>query len=354
MSLREINIEKVVAKAVRPLLNGHSNVAVSVAVTFKGMSSQYHFGELTHYKTKLPIPLNGKTRYEIGSISKTFTATLYAYAISKNVQVGSMTIGEVLSPVGVTWPADLSALQLNWLASYFSGLPEDNVSNTDRPPSQNYPYELSTMYTWITEQPIVISTPRVYAYSNLGWALLALSLPATVSPESSYEQLINSIILSPAGVDMPDTRFYTPSENHILPQGYGKKFEDAPPTQNTWPAYNGAGGLVSNLDDMLTWLEFNMGLLRECNLNGLLSDLQQPHATTSEGESIGLGWFLPKLELSGEKVDLVVKDGGVSGGTSWIGFTLDRSIGVVILCNFHPSPSVTQTGHKIIKELLTS
>src|SRR5262245_26190210 len=67
----------VVDRAVRPLLGEHSAPGVAVAVTVGGWSHVYCYGVAAR---ATGVPVTPDTVFEIGSISKTFTATLFCRA----------------------------------------------------------------------------------------------------------------------------------------------------------------------------------------------------------------------------------------------------------------------------------
>jgi beta-lactamase class C len=71
------NIEKVVAQAIRPVMQRYGVPGVAVGIVISGQSYVYDYG-VASKATGRPITRN--TLFEIGSVSKTFTATLASYA----------------------------------------------------------------------------------------------------------------------------------------------------------------------------------------------------------------------------------------------------------------------------------
>src|SRR4029078_4006477 len=107
---------------------------------------------------------------------------------------------------------------------------------------------------------------------------------------------------------------------------------------STWPALLGAGGIYSTIDDMLQWLQFNMGLTGSSSYIALLPTLQQIWFPSGKESGEGLGWFIRHLTIPlppfrGIKVPLIDKDGGTYGFHSWIGFLQGSTLGAVVLCN---------------------
>jgi D-alanyl-D-alanine-carboxypeptidase/D-alanyl-D-alanine-endopeptidase len=91
----------------------------------------------------------------------------------------------------------------------------------------------------------------------------------------------------------------------------------------------GAGGLLSSADDLLTYLAATIGLV-STPLAGALSATRVPELPfSSTGRSTGLAWGL--VERPGKS--LVVQAGGAAGYRSFIGYDPNRRVGVVVLSN---------------------
>ncbi|KAA2235426.1 class C beta-lactamase [Salinarimonas soli] len=69
-------IERVVAEAIRPVMEAHSLPGMAVAVTIDGQRHVFGYGVASRESGR---PVTESTLFEIGSVSKTFAATLAAY-----------------------------------------------------------------------------------------------------------------------------------------------------------------------------------------------------------------------------------------------------------------------------------
>jgi beta-lactamase class C len=84
---RPDRVATVVERAVRPLLAQHDVPGIAVAVTVGGRQRFFSFG-IASRETRQPV--NQDTLFEIGSVSKTFTATLATYAEA----AGRLSLGD--------------------------------------------------------------------------------------------------------------------------------------------------------------------------------------------------------------------------------------------------------------------
>jgi CubicO group peptidase (beta-lactamase class C family) len=296
-----------ITEAVQPLL-GREGVSAVVGISI-GNQSQLFFngkGELKAVNGEA-LTLDGDTLFAIGSISKTFDATLYAFENpSASAVLGSYTPATA-SPVG----SNYSDITLQSLATYSSGLPQDN-DHPVLPEGQKKPYTVVEMYDFLAENPFPIHPTQGYAYSNLGFALLGAAVAvAAGSNGENYESLLALLITTPLGIS-----FTTIDEvsSSLLPQSYaGNEPMGLGPNTVQYPAYDPAGGLVLSGNAFMTWMQFNMGLTGPANLLALLARTLTPSGvTTPASNDVCLAWFYSP------KSNLLFKDGGTLGFSSLV------------------------------------
>lgn len=281
-----------------------------------------YVGSIKSY-TNQPLTLGETTLFEIASISKTFCATLFAaFAATRPSLAGSMVSD--YHPLGtVPLGKKFEAMPLLSLANYTSGLPADPKDPHDQPRHLHPPYTVSDMYQYLSQ---IGWTPnpseQQYTYSNLGFALLGESLGPAIRSGDSYAQLIQDNVLQPLGFSSATMMFPTPPPLSQLPQGYKADGSPGGPGWGTFPAYFGAGGLITTPADLMIWLRFNMGLTGPSDMLSLLPALQTKSTTveTLNGSELGLSWFLTTVQTSSGPMDIVWKNGGLAGFTSYITF----------------------------------
>lgn len=319
-----------------------SGSGVTASAPARGL---YFFGNLVEdadHTTSLPLDAN--TSYEIGSVTKTFTATLLAILANANPFVLPIATNSYL-PLAVMNPAVPSYLgtptEIVQLANYTSGLVDVNLIETDTG-CAHVPdpcFLTSSMIANFSSTPVTFQPGSSFLYSDLGYALLSFALPringsTTTNPDSlqdEYETLLVNDVLRPIG--MPTSHMFDEAvDGPNLPLSYDDNGNIAVNHNTTWPAYFGAGGIVSSPAEMLTYLQFNLGLLNT-GLEPLLPLLQSPTTTvtTTSGGAIGLGWFIDTLP--GSSLKFINKNGGVSGFATQIDFTPSTGAGVVVMVN---------------------
>ncbi|HVP91022.1 MAG TPA: serine hydrolase [Terriglobales bacterium] len=282
--------------------------------------------------------LDGDTVFEIGSVTKVFTAALLADMVAR---------GEVKydDPVSKFLPATVKVpsrggkvITLVDLATQSSGLPRMPSNFTPKDPKNPYgDYSVQQMYDFLSSYHLTRDIGAQYEYSNLGVGLLghALALRAGMS----YEQLVTARILKPLG--MNDT-VITLSPRLRARLAIGHEPTGEPVANWDIPTLAGAGALRSTVNDMMKFLAANLDVKRS-GLPAALRDTHKArHATTTPGLSIGLGWHIRQLG----DVSVVWHNGGTGGYHSFIGFDERTRAGVVVLHN--SSGSIDDIGFHLV------
>jgi serine-type D-Ala-D-Ala carboxypeptidase/endopeptidase len=279
---------------------------------------------------------NADTEFEIGSITKTFTATLLA----DEDQAGRIRLDDPLAryaPPGIRVPGfDGRQILMVELADHTSGLPRVVPRFTP-------PLTADVMWRFVNNYRLSRPPGEQFLYSNLGFALLARAIARRES--ASEDQLYARIVTGPLG--MRDTAIMlSPAQHARLAQGYRPNGEPAPENAPTWPAFDGAGALRSTLNDMMRYLAFELGRT-DVAPRTLLPVLQQPRHAAGPYGSVGLGWQM-RERPDGAKT--IFKDGATPGYSTFMIFTPATASGAVILSNHRGCP-VQRMGGQIIGAL---
>ena len=291
----------------------------------------------------------GDTVYEIGSITKVFTAFLLADL----AQEGVLKLND---PIRVHLPPEVAAprsadkeIQLNHLATHRSGLPRlpANLPAISDDPYANYGED--RLYDFLKAHRLKWPVDTRYEYSNLGFGLLGHLLERASGKR--YEELIVRRIADPLG--MKDTRIVlTESMNARLAPPRDAK--GAPARNWHFQALAGAGALRSTVNDLLKFAAANLG---QGNPR-LTETLASCHASREadivpDRLRIGLAWHQSPVRAGGRWV--IWHNGGTGGYSAFIGFVKETGTAVVVLSN-GPPPAlgenpVDQVGFEILELL---
>ena len=272
-----------------------------------------------------PRPPDGDTVFEIGSITKVFTSTLLADLVLRE-ELGLDTPVQSLLGAEAQMPTrNGTEITLGDLATHSSGLPRlpDNLDPEDWA-NPYADYTVDRLYAFLSSHELGRGIGEAVEYSNVGYGLLGHVL--ALREGTDYETLVTERILEP--LQMADTAItLTPLLERRLAVGHDESLKPAA----NWDviALAGAGALRSTVNDLLTFVEVNLGL-RESPLQEAMERAHVPQRTDPElGMDIGLGWII--AEEGGRQ--FVWHNGGTGGYSSFIGFDPQAREGVAVLSN---------------------
>ncbi len=272
--------------------------------------------------------LDDQTRFEIGSISKTFTAHLLADAVARGELSLTQTLGELRAGDQFANP-HVATITLAELATHSSGLPR--MPNSPQAIQRlllqpNNPYrgtQRDEIWQFIRTQAAgdaPLQTRGRLAYSNLGAAALGQLTAGHL--RTDYADLIQTRLLMP--LQMQATSVHAPLE-HAEKMAQGHKENLRATSRWDLDAYAPAGGIWSNADDMLRYLQ--------AQLDGRAPGAALAHAThltaDENGMAMGLGWLI--AERDGRRIWW--HNGGTGGFRSFMAFDPQQQMGVVVLSN---------------------
>ncbi len=274
-----------------------------------------------------------ETLYEIASITKTFTGLLLAYAMIEK----DLNIDADIRPY---WPASAGGIDRNLppicfrhLATHRSGLPlwfpHKDQWYASEPDWDRLPFELNEMQKGFTREQFFQSLAQFHIettpgtetlYSNAGTNLLGYLLESIY--RRSFDQLLQDKILSP--LDMQST---TIRLSHVDPTrlARGTNAHGLPMPPRVEKEMNAEGGIISNLDDMLKYMEHHLTAKSPVTTYAHQRLLDEPDAYHN-----GLFWRIPPHQGGPRKL---VQAGGAYGTSSWITLIPERRTGIFIAVN---------------------
>lgn len=282
---------------------------------------------------ELPAELH---TYEIGSLTKTFTAALISKAISEGKVDLESKIDNYLSlPEGNEYPT------IQKLLTHTSGY---NGYYFESPMIINFLVGRNDFYG-ITKEMVLDKASELsmdkesydFTYSNFGYAVLGLVLESVY--DIDYKTLVNDFLQNELG--LTNTKISTGDGD--LGNYWDWKGGDA---------YLSAGAIISNISDMLSYaqiqLENNL-YFSECHKN-LETINATPKAYEAIGirmDEIGMSWIIDNEN------GIIWHNGGTGDFNSYLGFNSETGTAVVILSNLSPSYRIPATvlGAKLLTEL---
>lgn len=274
-------------------------------------------------------PLSANSVFEIGSITKTFTATVLADMAQKG-EVKLDDPVQTYAPAGLTVPSrNGKQITLRSLAEQNSGLPR--MPGNFAPSDLANPYKdygATQLQAFVSGYTLPRDPGESFEYSNLGVGLLGHVLATKAGV--SYETLVATRILKPLNMTMTGVALSPPMQAALV-----KGHNPAGAVVSNWDldALAGAGALRSNMTDMLKYLDANLGPPKN-DLERAMRLAQTP-SSTARGPKIGLNWI---TQTTPAGVEVVWHNGGTGGYGTYIGLDQKRGVGVVLLANTSGAP----------------
>jgi CubicO group peptidase (beta-lactamase class C family) len=268
-------------------------------------------------------PLSAKSVFEIGSITKVFTGILLAEMSLR----GELALED---PVQRHLPQEVKVpvrngqqIRLVDLSTHRSSLPR--LPANLLPPDVSNPYahySVEDLYEFLNGHELSRDIGSEGEYSNLAVGLLGHTLALVAGMD--YEGLVKDRILEPLGMTMSGITLSESMQDHLA-LGHGAGGDVVP----NWdlPTLAGAGALRSTAEDMLTFLEANIGK-PGTPLEEAMRLSHQPREDLG-GARIGLNW----ITRAGEDVTVVWHNGGTGGYRTFAGFDPEAERAVVVLTN---------------------
>ncbi|HEY6814007.1 MAG TPA: serine hydrolase [Croceibacterium sp.] len=274
---------------------------------------------------------DGASLFEIGSISKVFTALLLADMANK----GEVSLDDPAAkylPAGHRMPERGGRqITLRNLSQHTSALPRvpDNMPRGD-PEDPYADYTEEQLLAFLDGYELTRDIGVQHEYSNLGVGLLGYLLGRAAGKD--YETLLAERITGPLG--MGDT-VVTLRQGAPLVQGHDVYMRPAKP----WdlPTLVGAGGIRSNADDML---KFARAVLDPASpiADAVATTLANRFDLGSTAAQQALGWGVSR---PGPARELISHSGGTGGYRSTLVLEPSRKRAAVVLMNSAVEPSAT-------------
>jgi CubicO group peptidase (beta-lactamase class C family) len=273
------------------------------------------------------------TVFDIGSMTKTFTAILLADTYLQGYYTDD-TVSHYL-PDGVTLPSyNGTEITFGDLATHSSGLPRS--PHTD---GQTYPipdgfdplnpywvYTAEDVYDYLTNYCVLEFEPGTYwNYSNTGFGLLGHIVGLVDG--TSYETVLTRDIFNELEMNR-SSLFLTADQLTNYSLGYNSELENVP-YFIAKDIFQGTGFIKSCLSDLFIYLKANMGQY-PTQLDAAMNLAHQPILHQGSMGEQALAWFIKNLD---DEQEVIYTGGDTIGHSSYMGFNNVTQTGVIILSN---------------------
>jgi len=353
-------IETLVNAAVQPVMQAEGIHGMAVAVTVNGQAHYFNYGVASK---ETGSPVTQDTLFEIGSVSKTFTATLAAYAQATGKLSLSDKASQVLPALRGSAFDHISVLQLGTYSA--GGLPLQFPAESDSADKM-----LGYYKQW---KPLYApGSHRLYSNPSLG----LFGYLAAHSMGQPFDDLMEKTLLPKLG--LKHTYVHVPQDQMTLyAQGYNK--DDKPVRVTPGALDSEAYGVKTSASDLLAYVDANM---KPAHLD---KPLQQAIALThsayySVGDMTqGLGWEMYRYPITLDRLldgnstpmamqahevqwlnppqaqpqnVLINKTGSTGGFGAYVLYVPSKEIGIVMLANKNfPNAQRVRIAHQILSAL---
>jgi serine-type D-Ala-D-Ala carboxypeptidase/endopeptidase len=267
-------------------------------------------------------PLSATTRFEIGSITKVITGTLFADAIARGEVREDERLVAVLPELRL--PPGGDRITLLDLATHRSGLPSYPTGHTPASPDDPWAdVDAATVARSLAALAALNFAPGTRSeYSNVGAGLLGQALVRR-SRAASFDALVRERIATPLGLRIFTTDA-SPEDARAFAQGHDA---EGPVARWHLTYLAAAGAIVSTLDDMTRLARACLGDA-PASLAAAITSAQSPRREFAP-HRIGLHWVVTSTPSG----DVLWHNGGTGGFRSWMGCNRATGRAAVVLTN---------------------
>jgi len=329
--LRPSEIDPALARFVRAEMRDTGTPGAAVGILHKGRAFASGFGVTS---VDAPDRVDAETLFQIGSTTKTFTAT----AIMKLVELGKVDLDarvrRYLRDLNLKDEEVARKVTIRHLLTHTGGWAGDLFYED----SERGDDSLALSMERLKRAPQLTPLGTVWHYNNAGFYIAGRVIEKVT--KQTFEQAIRELLFEPLGMSRSfffaeEAIGYRIAAGHLTKTFRSKKHFVARPWE--LPRYvSPAGGIVADVVDQLRWAEFHMGdgrtptgkrLLKKSTLK----EMQRPQfdAGGSIAEHVGISWLLEDVE----GVALVSHGGTTNGHLSAFVMVPELDFAITVLTN---------------------
>ncbi len=279
-----------------------------------------------------PLDVDERTLFQIGSTTKTFTAT----ALMRKVEDGALDLDAPLTSylpgftlANAEWAEQVTPRHLlthtgGWDGDYLLVHPAGGRGDD----------ALRSVVKAMPRAPAQVPPGTIFAYNNTGFSLAGRLLE--VLTDLTYEDAIADLVLRPLGLEhslfIPeDVMTHRFAAGHVARAGRATVASEWALHRSSWPA----GAIAADVLDQLRYARFHLGdgtvvggarVLRA----ETMELMQSPQVEVREGlDAVGISWLLSSIG----RTRVVAHGGGTNGQISTFEMIPGHDFALVILTN---------------------
>ena len=295
---------------------------VAIGIWHKGREFTSGFG-ITSVEN--PLPVTPETLFQVGSISKTFTATMIMMLVEKGKIELDAPVRRYIKDFKVKDENVSRKVTVRHLITHMGGWVGDYFNNFGDGDDS-----LTKMVKDIAKLEQVHPLGKIWSYNNTGFNVASRIIE--VVTKKSYEQAAQEMLFNPLGLERS---FFYPSDilfTHRFVVGH-QKIKGKVQVARPWAvgrANNGIGGIVSNVRDLLKYARFHMGKGKRGMITAKsLRAMRVKQVHTGRHRDMGISWFI----LQVGKHTVYEHGGSTNGQQAGFFFIPEKNFACAILTN---------------------
>lgn len=319
---------------------------VAVGILHRGQPVAFGYGVTS---IEHPLPVSDETLFQIGSITKTFTATVILQLVEEGVLDLDAKVRTYLPDFRVADEEASREVTVRHLLTHVGGWAGDFFHGTGAGDDAIARYVAD-----MAGLPQMAPIATQWSYNNAGFAVAGHIIEVVTG--APYEAVLRDKVLAPLGLehtffDPGDVITHSFAVGHIVVEGKARVARPWALDRAIYPL----GGIVCPVKDLLRYARFQLGDGRAEDGTRLLapaslSMMHSPQVPLWEGESWGLGWSVLE-EIEGARQ--VRHGGGTKGQISSLVLVPAHDLAVVVLTNADRGTLITDEVRRwALKELL--
>lgn len=297
-----------------------------------------------------PLPVDADTLFQIGSTSKTITATAAMRLAEQGRLSLDAPVREYLPELRLADEGVAARVTLRHLFNHTGGWAGDYFDDLGGGDDA-----LARIVERMRDLPQLTPLGEVWSYNNAGFYVAGRVIE--VVSGATFERTIDELVLAPLG--MRRSLFFAGDiMTYRFAAGHLNSFEPGAPravVARPWPlarTAHPAGGISSTVRDQLRYARFHMGDGSAPDGTRLLSaasiaQMQTPTAPAANGEFSGISWFIK--DVAGGRI---VRHGGATlGQLSAFVMVPARRFAITVLTNADRGDELNRALVKLALEL---